>query len=101
MQLRIRNNWKYKGEDRWEWSAFIEDDGTDALKEVEYVEYILHPTFRDPIRKIKDRASKFKLETEGWGTFKLKAFVYTKDGDKRKLEHAIVLEYEPVKGTTK
>ena len=101
MSLKIRNNWKYIGDDRWDWEAFIDDNGTGELDDIKYVEYVLHPTFVNPIRKIDDRENKFILETNGWGTFNLKAFAYKKDGTKIKLEHEIELEYEPKKGTTK
>lgn len=100
MPLRIRNKWNYKGEDWWEWEAFIDDDGSGELNDIEYVEYVLHPTFLDPIRTITDKKSKFLLETSGWGTFNLKAFVYKKDGEKIKLQHEIELEYDPKKGVT-
>lgn len=101
MALKLRNNWKYKGDDWWEWDAFLDDSGTGELSQVKYVEYFLHPTFDNPVRKITDRKNKFKLETGGWGTFKLKAFVYFNDGNRQKLMHEIQLEYEPVKGTSK
>jgi transcription initiation factor IIF auxiliary subunit len=100
MPLRIRNKWEYKGDEWWEWEAFIDDDGSGELKEVEFVEYVLHPTFPNPIRTITDKKSKFLLETSGWGTFNLKAFAYKKDGNKIKLEHEITLEYEPKKGVS-
>ncbi|MCU0359745.1 MAG: hypothetical protein MUF75_03345 [Bacteroidia bacterium] len=101
MPLRIRNNWNYVGEDQWDWEAFIDDSGSGELNNIAYVEYVLHPTFIHPIRKIENRKNKFMLETNGWGTFKLKAFVYKKDGSKIKLEHEIELKYDPKKGTTK
>lgn len=101
MGLRIRNTWKYKGEDWWDWSAFIEDDGSGELSKVLEVEYILHPTFHDPIRKIKDVNTKFRMETEGWGTFMLKAIVHYKDGRQQTLAHHIMLEYDPAIGNSK
>lgn len=101
MPLRIRNNWKYTGNDKWDWEAFIDDGGSGELRNVQYVEYVLHPTFPNPIRRVNDRNHKFLLKTGGWGTFLLKAFVYFQDGRKIKLEHEIRLEYEPVSGTTR
>jgi transcription initiation factor IIF auxiliary subunit len=38
----------------------------DALDLVDLVEWTLHPSFPSPVRKIRDRASKFRLETGGW-----------------------------------
>ena len=44
MSLRLRNTWKYKNADRWDWSVFVEDDGSGDLDDIAFVEYILHPT---------------------------------------------------------
>jgi transcription initiation factor IIF auxiliary subunit len=100
MPLKLRNRWEYKGDDWWKWEAFIDGD-TGELNEISYVEYILHPTFLNPIRKIKDKTNGFLMETSGWGTFKLKAFVNKKDKTIVKLEHKIQLEYDPIKGESK
>jgi len=101
MAIRIRNNWKYKGDENWEWEAFLDDGGTGEIKDIDYVEYILHPTFKNPVRKIDDRESNFALKTSGWGTFNLKAFAYTKAGTKIKLSRDIELKYDPELGTSK
>jgi len=100
MSLKIKNNWNYIGDDRWDWEAFIDDNDTGELDDIKFVEYVLHPTFINPIRKSYDRQNKFMIDTNGWGTFILKAFVFKNDGTKVKLEHLIKLEYDPKKGTT-
>lgn len=100
MDIQLKNNWKYKGNDWWEWEAFVDDGGSGEIKDIEFVEYVLHPTFPDPIRRIDSRNNNFKLQTEGWGEFKLKAFLHKKDGSKKKLEHNIELQYEPKQGTS-
>lgn len=101
MALRLRNRWKYKGGDRWHWEAFVDDDGSGELQQVDYVKYVLHPTFPDPMRRVDDPAHGFVLSASGWGTFTLKAFVHTKDGKKRKLTHEIELRHDPTEGTSK
>jgi transcription initiation factor IIF auxiliary subunit len=93
MALKLKNNYRYLGKDQWEWDAFLDSNQPKELDEIEYVEYVLHPTFDNPIREIKDRESNFRLSTSGWGTFKLKAFAYKKDGTKIKLEHNLELYY--------
>lgn len=98
MSLRIRNKWKYKDSNRWDWEAFIDDDGSGELEDVDYVEYVLHPTFPNPIRKVKDPNNKFELKTNGWGTFNLKAFAVKNDGSKVKMEHVIELSKDPEDG---
>jgi len=100
MSLRIRNKWKYEGNDRWAWSAFLDDDNTGELKDVEYVEYVLHETFPEPRRIIDDPKNGFMLDTGGWGTFVLKAFAHLKNKKKINLKHEIKLEYEPKKGVS-
>lgn len=99
--LRLKNSWKYKGKDWWDWEAFLDDQGSGELSNVEFVEYILHPTFPEPIRKIRDKTNGFRLKSGGWGVFPLKAFVHTKDGKKLKLEHNLKLQQEPEHGETK
>ena len=51
------------------------------------------PTFRNPTRVVTDRASKFRLETEGWGTFRTDARVDVGDGTPHKLTHDLELHY--------
>ena len=100
MTLRIRNRWKYRGDDRWDWEAFLEDDGSGQLATVDSVEYILHPTFSNPVREVSSAHNQFKLKTNGWGTFELKAFVNFNDGSRKKLTHNIELYYDPDTGVS-
>lgn len=101
MTLKLRNDWKYKGNDWWEWGAFLSDEGSGELSNVEFVEYVLHETFPEPIRRIDKPDDGFRLDAQGWGTFVLKAFVHFKDGKKTKLKHEIQLQYEPKMGQSK
>ena len=100
MSLRLRNNWKYIGEDRWDWEVFVEDDNSGELENINFVEYVLHPTFRSPRRITHNKEQNFKLRTNGWGTFWIKAFVNTKKGEKIPLRHLLVLKYDPPRGAT-
>ena len=100
MKLELKNTWNYSGDDWWKWTAFVDDSGTGDLAKVEFVEYVLHETFPEPIRRIDSRKGGFTLESEGWGTFTLKAFVHMKNGKKIRLKHDLKLEYEPKKGTS-
>ncbi len=100
MALKLRNKWRYKGNDWWEWEAFIDDGGSGELAHVKFVEYVLHPTFADPVRRVTNPAEGFALKTEGWGTFVLKAFVHTKEGGKQKLKHELELPSDPPQGVT-
>ncbi len=104
MTLKLRNRWHNKGiqegSDWWDWEAFLDDSGSGELSNVDYVEYILHPTFPHPIKKITNPQGGFVLNATGYGIFLLKAFVYTKDGKQMKLTHELELNYEPKEGPT-
>jgi transcription initiation factor IIF auxiliary subunit len=43
------------------------------LDDIKTVEYTLHPTFPDPVRLIKDKATRFALLSAGWGAFQINA----------------------------
>src|SRR5262245_9599074 len=101
MSLKLRNTWNLKEDDWWEWEAFLDDGGSGELSNVDFVEYILHETFPDPIRRITKPDGGFRMQTAGWGTFDLKAFAHLKDGKKIKLKHEIQLEYDPKNGISK
>lgn len=98
MTLTLRNRWDHKGGQWWEWEAFLDDAGSGELENVERVEYVLHPTFRDPIREVTFPEGGFLMRTAGWGTFPLKAFVYLRNGQKLKLTHEIELFSDPPRG---
>lgn len=101
MRLKIKNKWQYKGNDRWDWQAFVDDQGSGELQNVKSVQYVLHPTFPNPIREMKTPENQFELRTNGWGVFELKAFVNMKDGKKIKLTHMLDLRYDPEDGISK
>ncbi len=100
MSIKLKNNWQYKGDDRWDFELYLDSDNPEELTNVESVKYILHPTFKKPVRTIKDSSEGFKLKSNGWGTFDTKAFAYLKNGKKIKLEHYLELNYEPDSGTS-
>ena len=100
-RLQLRNAWHYKSDDWWDWDAFLDDMGTGELENVEFVEYVLHSTFPDPVRRIENSERGFIMKTGGWGVFQLKAFVHMKDGTKIRLKHELQLEYEPSDGVSK
>ncbi|MBI4338697.1 MAG: hypothetical protein HY680_01945 [Chloroflexi bacterium] len=101
MTLKLRNTWQYQGEDRWDWTAYLDDQGSGELSDVEFVEYVLHPTFPKSIVKVSNPKGGFALTTNGWGAFTLVAFVHMTDGTRRKLSHELELAYEPVAGKSR
>lgn len=100
MSLRLKNDWKYVGDDRWDWEVYLVGDNPKELDDVNDVKYILHPTFPNPIRVINKRQGGFRLKTDGWGTFLITAFVNFKSGRKIKLEHELDLNYNPPTGSS-
>lgn len=92
MSIRIKQDFTYEGEDWWSWSIWI--DGPKAeLDAVAYVQYTLHHTFPNPVRRIDDRATKFRLQSSGWGTFTIYALIVGNDGRKTKVTHDLELYY--------
>jgi transcription initiation factor IIF auxiliary subunit len=90
--LKIQQWEEYIGEDWWKWAVWIEAPN-EMLGRVEYVEWKLHSTFPNPVRKTADTANKFRLETAGWGEFLIIARVQMKDGTQVKLRHNLKLYY--------
>ena len=51
---------------------------TGVLSQVEKVVYVLHKTFKNPVREITSRETNFELRTAAWGEFTIRADVYLK-----------------------
>jgi hypothetical protein len=82
-----------RGESWWEWSVWVE--GSDAaLALLASVRYVLHPTFRNPVRVVADRTSKFRLTSSGWGEFAIEAEVTRVDGRTFRLERWLDLGFQ-------
>jgi len=67
--------------DWYKWCAFVvapEDD----LDKIEYVDYLLDPSFPHPNRRVKKdrRKYNFSLKSEGWGNFGMQITIKFKDG---------------------
>lgn len=81
--LQFNNYSRFIGENHgkrtFAWCTFL-DVGRAVLDTVETVEYILHPTFPDPVRRIDDREHCFALLSSGWGVFTIDIRVHFKDG---------------------
>jgi transcription initiation factor IIF auxiliary subunit len=90
--MKIAQDQRYEGEDWWDWSVWI-DAPSDELAQVERVVWHLHPTFPDNVREHTNRHAKFRLETAGWGTFRVRADVFMKGGGTHKLVHELQLHY--------
>jgi ABC-type phosphate transport system substrate-binding protein len=79
------------GNKQWNWTIFLTGSRRD-LDKVESVEYTLHPTFRDPVRRVSvlgDSDRPFGLSATGWGTFEVGVRVFMKDGGRKDLKHRL------------
>ncbi|RJQ46104.1 MAG: hypothetical protein C4538_07365 [Nitrospiraceae bacterium] len=99
MSIKINQEFKYQGNDWWKWWIWV-DGSDDELDQIDRVTYYLHPTFPDPVRTITDRKTMFRLETAGWGVFRIRAKAVKKNGEEIQLSHNLVLEYPDGRRTT-
>jgi len=91
-KYRIEQDFRYVEEDWWKWWIWIEGEESE-LDKIDFVVYTLHSTFPNPIRKVEDRSSKFKMKTEGWGVFTIYAKLHLKSKTEITLSHDLYLEY--------
>lgn len=86
MGLDVAQEVSRPAEDEWCWSLWLVglDENLDA---VAFVDWELHPTFPNPIRRTHDRESGFRLEGRAWGEFMVHVRVHRGDGQVEELEH--------------
>jgi hypothetical protein len=77
MSYRIAQSEEYLGHNYWNWSAWIEAS-PEELDKLDFVTWILHPTFNPSRIQNRSRDTKFRLDTSGWGTFVLRAQLHQK-----------------------
>jgi transcription initiation factor IIF auxiliary subunit len=90
-QLSAANVSSYLGNSTWNWTIFLTGP-KGVLDTVSYVEYTLHPTFPNPVRRVNqttDPRYPFGLTTSGWGTFNVGIKVVFKNGQVRNLTHSL------------
>ena len=89
----IKNTSRFIGQDvksLWDWTIYIDTD-TSTLSQIECVQYTLHPTFPNPVRKVCD-SNNFSLSTRGWGTFVVGVKILFKNGESQELSHQLIFE---------
>lgn len=85
--LRLVNDSRPAGKDRWEWSVWVEGD----VDGVESVTYRLHPSFPQPVITVRDPAEGFRLRSSGWGEFTVAADLQLRSGRTQRLERWLEL----------
>jgi transcription initiation factor IIF auxiliary subunit len=89
--LRIEQETSYAGDGYWNWSVWLEGPLAE-LDRIKFVEYRLDPSFPNPVRRILDRGSKFKLATGGWGEFIIYAVVTFRDDSRHSIDYRLRLK---------
>lgn len=96
-QLRVQQSSEYVRRNWWNWSVWIEAPST-VLDDIEYVDYMLHSSFKNPLRRHTNRHEKFMLKSAGWGEFMIVVVVKPKNGNAFARNHFLTLDYpEPPK----
>ena len=79
------------GRDFYDWCVFV-DEGLEELGLITWVEYELHPTYPDPVRRVEDRKTCFALMSSGWGNFDLYILIHFQNGDERETHFLLKLK---------
>lgn len=79
-----------RGTSWYEWVVYV-DEEAQILDKIEAVEYLLHRTFPEPLRKSTDRSSKFSLKSSGWGEFRILITVFFTDGSRLETSYPLDL----------
>ena len=79
----LRSATEQIGDGLWKWSAWIE---TDALEEIEEVVYTLDPSFFNPVRRVKNRDSRFLVEDTTSSAFTVFGRIRFLDGRDLRME---------------
>lgn len=79
------------GKARYDWCVFVKAD-METLNSIEYVKYILHPTFHNPERVTKNKNDRFAIYSNGWGTFSIKIEIVFRDMGILKTDYYLLLK---------
>jgi transcription initiation factor IIF auxiliary subunit len=62
-----------------------------VLQKIAQVQYLLHPTFPDPLQVRTDPHTNFAVEAFGWGPFNMLITVRYKNGNEEKISYYVDL----------
>ena len=82
---------KRGGYEHYNIRLFIE--GKD-LNEVSFVEYELHPTFPNPLRKATNSALGFAIDIWTWGEFEISVSIHFKNNETLEIIHSVAYSNE-------
>jgi len=72
------------------WCVFA-DEPPQVISQIQSVEYVLHPTFPDPLRTKVDKRNLFALFSAGWGGFLIRITVFFENGSVLRTQHDLKL----------
>ncbi len=76
-------------------------DGDDrTLDDISSVEYHLHSTFRNPIRRSENRRNGFSVTFWTWGMFEIKVVIHTYSKGTETITHHLSFDLPPDDGNT-
>ena len=90
-EITTENVAKRFGDNQWRWTIFVKGPKKD-IDGIKCVEYTLHPTFPNPVRKVCEHGGPtqpFALTATGWGTFPVGIKILMKDGRNLELKHQL------------
>jgi hypothetical protein len=79
---------KFNNRTFYRWRVFV-DEPDQILNTIAEVQYLLHPTFPNPLRVQTDPKAKFALETVGWGQFLIEITIKYKDKSTANMEYSL------------
>lgn len=86
--LKISESSKFSTSAGYEWKIGI-DAASAVLDSISSVQYVLHPSYSNPIREVDDRSGKFALTFTGSGPFTLVANVQFRNGEMVSVKHEL------------
>ena len=94
LSVTVLNTSRYVGDGRWDWTVFVRA-ANPTLDAIQCVEYTLHPTFPNPVRRVcvrgKDAQQAFALSSNGWGEFTIKVKIFFRDGKPKLINYPLKL----------
>jgi transcription initiation factor IIF auxiliary subunit len=93
-KIQASNTSRSLGDGRWDWTVFVTAQ-RPVLDKIQCVEYTLHPSFPNPIRRVCVRGNDsqaFALSANGWGTFAIQVRVLYRDRSEQRLQYNLVLK---------
>ena len=91
--VAVSNTSHFVGDGRWDWTVFVTAPPA-VLSRIQCVEYTLHPTFPNPVRRVCVRGKSsqaFALSSNGWGEFTIAVRIFFRDGKKQRLDYPLKL----------